>query len=394
MKKRYGWVKSVRKSKDLTFLAATDGRSDFQLTLKLEVLVIGDIKVGCSFEAFGDDSVTPKGSYEFLCHHLTVLGASDDTYPIQPKRHTFDYLRTIPEHRGRTKGFQSIWIMRHELSRSLQDKLAESEFCQYFTPMITFADCEGAGQTFDVTSDWMQQKLTVSAQLHLEVGAMSMGQVYTFGPCFRAEKSSTKKHLSEFWMLECEMVHYDLESTMKFTEGLIKYALHQCLLKRDLFDRMEIDITHIETVLKSDWTVIEYAKVCERYGLTFGEDIGSEIEAKLVEDFSGPVFVCRYAKDLKPFYMLKEDQTAECFDLIFPHIGELVGGSVREWSYDKLKAEMIDSRLDLEKMDWYLQTRKYGSVPHSGFGLGFDRLLMFVCKLQKIHDAMPFPVSF
>lgn len=394
MKKRCGWIKSVRKSKDLTFLAVTDGRSDFQITVKSDVIVVGEIKVGCSFEALGEDSTTPRGSYEFLCQSLIILGSSDDTYPIQPKRHTFDYLRTIPEHRGRTKGFQSVWMMRHLLSKSLQDRLSDLEFCQYFTPVITFADCEGAGQTFDVSSDWMQQKLTVSGQLHLEVGAMSLGQVYTFGPCFRAEKSSTKKHLSEFWMLECEMVHYDLETTMKFTEDLIKHTLCQIVLRKELFDRMEIDASHVEELLKRDWPVIEYSAVCDRYGLIFGEDIGSEIEAKLVEDLSGPVFVCRYAKELKPFYMLKGDRTAECFDLIFPHVGELVGGSVREWFYDKLKAEMIESRLDLEKMDWYLQTRKYGSVSHSGFGLGFDRLLMFVCKLQKIHDAMPFPMSF
>lgn len=394
MKKKYGWIKSIRKSKELTFLASTCGQSEFQLTLKESSLVEGELKVGCSFEAEGEDSVTPRGFYEFVVSSLTVLGPSDDTYPIQPKRHTFDYLRTIPEHRGRTKGFQAVWQMRHVLSQSIQRTLSEMGYCQYFTPVITFADCEGAGQTFDVSSDWLQQKLTVSGQLQLEVGMMSLGKVYSFGPCFRAEKSSTKKHLSEFWMLECEASHLDLYQTIKLAETVVKESLKSCVHKVDLFKALEIDTSHIDVMLEKDWPIVKYTDVCEEYGLKFGEDIGSDIEVKLVKQHSGPVFVIDYASGLKPFYMKKKGDVARCFDLIFPEVGELVGGSEREESYDVLKQDMEKSGLDMQKMDWYLQTRKYGTVPHAGFGLGFERLLMFVCKLQKIHDTIPFPVSY
>jgi len=392
--KKQGWIKSIRASKALTFLAATDGAKDFQLTIKEGTPTSGELKVGASFLAEGEDSTTPRGMYEFLVSDLKIVGASDDEYPIQPKRHTHDFLRSIPEQRGRTKGFQAVWQMRHILSQSIHQTLTEFGYFQYFTPMITFADCEGAGQTFEVTSDWLQQKLTVSGQLHLEVGMMSLGKVYTFGPCFRAEKSTTKKHLSEFWMLECEAAHLELESSMDLSEQIIKKSLQKSLEKPELLQMMEIDAAHIETVLKASWPRISYTEICEKYKLPFGVDISSDIEAQIVKDHSGPVFITHYAKDLKPFYMKKGQTTASCFDLIFPEVGELVGGSEREESYDVLKSEMVSSGLDMEKMDWYLKTRKWGTVPHAGFGLGFERLLMYVCKLQKIHDAIPFPVSY
>lgn len=391
--KKCGWIKSIRKSKSLTFMSVTDGQQDYQCTITEDAKIIGDIKVGSSFEAIGIDSLTPRGLYEFLIADIKIIGSANDSYPIQPKQHSYDFLRTILEHRGRTKNFQTIWQIRHLLSKALHQSLDELSYLQYFTPIITMADCEGAGQTFDVKADWLEEKLTVSGQLQLEVGCMSLGKVYTFGPCFRAEKSATKKHLSEFWMLECETAFSDLEESMQLTEHLIKKTIKQALSRIDLFQKLDISIQHLEDVLKI-WPRITYDEICQKYDLEYGHDIGSELEQKIIKDYQGPVFITMWPTELKPFYMLKEGGKTHCFDLIFPMIGELVGGSAREADYDILKTEMQMAGLDMQKMQWYLDIRKYGSVPHSGFGLGFERLLMFVCQLQKIQDAIPFPVSF
>jgi asparaginyl-tRNA synthetase len=390
-----GWIKSIRKSKGLLFLAITDGQKDHQLTLKEgEYEISGELKVGASFIADGYDSLTPKGFAEFVVSKLDIIGRSDDEYPIQPKKHSQDFLRSVPELRGRTKGVQSTWKMRHYLSQELHKFFTQKEFIQYWTPIITTADCEGAGETFQVKTDWLDEKLTVSGQLHGEVGMMALGHIYTFGPCFRAEKSATKKHLSEFWMLEPEMAFYTLEETIDFSEEMLKSVLSGILKYEDDFKKLEIDTTHIISLLDKSWIKIKYEDVCKDFGLSFGEDISSDIEKLLIDKYKIPVYVTHWPKDLKPFYMKKDDKIAYCFDLIFPEVGELIGGSQREDSYEILKSEMEKSGLDMDKMDWYLRTRKWGSVPHSGFGLGFDRLVTFVCKLQKIHDSIPFPISF
>lgn len=390
-----GWIKSIRQSKGLMFIAITDGKMDHQLTLKDdEYELIGELKVGASFIAEGYDSITPRGFAEFVVSKLTIIGVSDDEYPIQPKRHTADFLRTVPELRGRTKGSQSVWKMRHYLSQELHSFLSGKGFFQYWTPIITSADTEGAGDTFSVKSDWLDEKLTVSGQLHGEVGMMSLGQIYTFGPCFRAEKSATKKHLSEFWMLEPEMAFYDMDKTIDLSEEMLKSVLDGISKYEYEFKQLEIDTKHILDILDKEWIRIKYEDVCKDFGLIFGEDISSEIEKELIDRYKLPVFITHWSKDLKPFYMKKDDTFAYCFDLIFPEVGELIGGSEREDSYEVLKSEMVKSGLDMEKMDWYLKTRKWGSVPHSGFGLGFDRLVTFVCKLQKIHDSIPFPISY
>lgn len=390
-----GWIKSIRKSKKIMFISITDGLEDHQLTLKEgDYEIKGELKVGASFKAEGFDSITPRGFKEFVVSKIEVIGKSDDDYPIQPKRHSPDFLRTIPELRGRTKTVQSTFKLRHYLSQALHEYLSSKDFIQYWTPVITQADCEGAGETFEVKSDWLDEKLTVSGQLHGEVGMMSLGKIYTFGPCFRAEKSATKKHLSEFWMLEPEIAFYDLYGTISLSEKMIKHTLSSVLKYEDDFKKLEIDTKHITSILDKEWIKVKYEDICLEFGLEFGEDISSELEKKLIDKYQVPVFVTHWPKGLKPFYMKKDDKVAYCFDLIFPEVGELIGGSEREDSYDVLKREMEISGLDMEKMDWYLKTRKWGSVPHSGFGLGFDRLVTFVCGLQKIHDSIPFPISY
>ena len=390
-----GWIKSIRESKGLTFVAITDGSRDHQLTVKDGTPVEGELKLGASFEAEGCDSVTPRGFPEFLVSKLKIVGYSDDTYPIQPKQHTFDYLRTILPTRGRTKTFAAIWKIRHHLTQGIHRTLEDMGFYQYYTPIITSADCEGAGETFDAKSDWMSEKLTVSSQLHGEVGMMSLGKIYTFSPCFRAEKSTGIKHLSEFWMIEPEAAFYDLEKTMSLAEDLIYRCITIVLSKCEYeYKQLELDTKFLKDILLTPFPRIKYETICHEFGLKWGFDIGSDLEKKIVAKYKSPVFITHYPKELKPFYMHKDDKVAYCFDLIFPDVGELVGGSEREPDYEKLKTQMLDAGLDLTKMDWYLSTRKWGSVPHAGFGLGFERFLMFITKVPKIHDTIPFPISY
>lgn len=396
--KRFGWIKSIRKSKNITFLSATDGVDlEYQVTIPQDANVINpeDIKVGASFIVDGKDSKTPKGLYEFLASDFQIIGKSDDSFPIQPKEHTKDFLRTIPEHRGRARDFQATWKVRHAISQYIHKYLSAQGFCQYFAPIITMGDCEGAGQTFSVKSDWLDAHLTVSAQLEGEVGMMSLGRAYTFGPCFRAEKSATKKHLSEFWMVEPEMVMFDIDMTMDLVEDLIKYVFTRVGV--DCVEELKLlcpdGISHLVKTGVSKWKRISYEKITEEFGVKFGEDISSEIEKKVTDKY-GPTFITHYPAKLKPFYMRKDAGEAYCFDLIFPVVGELVGGSEREADYDTLKEEMIKAGIDMNKMQWYLDTRKYGSVPHAGFGLGLERLIMYVTKADKVHDVIPFPIHF
>jgi asparaginyl-tRNA synthetase len=381
MTMKTGWIRSIRTLKSMVFISATDGHSEYQLTIK-DGVIDGELKIGASFVAEGEDSVTPRGQYEFLVSKIKVVGKSDDTYPIQPKRHTSEFLRTIPELRGRVKSIQDTWKVRHHLTQAIHRFMDDEDFYQYHTPLIVDSDCEGAGDTFKVSSDWLDQELTVSGQLHGEVGMMSLGKIYTFGPCFRAEKSATRKHLSEFWMVEPEMMFFDLDQTIDFSERFVKYIIKYCSDKMGL--------TH--DIVDKEWIRVTYQEICDKFGISWGEDISSELEKKIVMYYDSPVYVTHWPKELKPFYMKKDDKVAYCFDLIFPEVGELIGGSVREEDYDKLVSQM--EGMDLEKMDWYLKTREYGTVPHSGFGLGFERMLMYICGVEKIHDVIPFPVSY
>lgn len=394
MKIQQGWIKSIRSSKGLTFLSVTTGAKDFQVTIvEAECKITGELKVGASFQAQGKDSTTPKGLFEFLASDFTIVGSSDDSYPIQPKAHSDDFLRTIPDLRGRAKKFQATWKIRHHLTQAIHKYFDRAGFYQYYTPIITIADCEGAGETFDVKSEWLEEKLTVSGQLHGEVGMMSLGKIYTFSPCFRAEKSATRKHLSEFWMIEPEMAFYDLDKTIFLAEEFVKRVISYVIIESEYeFSQLGFSPDFLIVVISKKWKIITYDEISEMFGVKWGDDISSEVEQKIVAHFGVPTFITHYPKDLKPFYMKKDDRVAYCFDLIFPEVGELIGGSQREDSYEILKESMKD--LDQEKMQWYLNTRKWGSVPHSGFGLGFERLLMFITKASKIHDVIPFPISF
>jgi len=393
---KQGWIKSIRQSKGLIFVAVTDGAKDFQVTIvEAECKITGELKVGASFEAQGRDSKTPKGLFEFLASDFKIVGSADDSYPIQPKAHGMDFLRSLLEYRGKTKQFQSIWKIRHHLTQAIHKYFDSEGFYLYQIPIIIDSDCEGAGETFQVKTEWLDRVLTVSGQLHGEVGAMSLGKIYSFSPSFRAEKSATKKHLSEFWHLEPEIGWYKMEDAMLLAEKSIKFFISYVLEKCEYeFKQLGITTEHLTSVVDKEWKTIKYEEIIKLFGVKYGEDINSETEQKIVKHYDSPIFITHYPKDLKPFYMKKDDQTAFCFDLIFPEIGELVGGSEREDSYDKLKQSMLDYSLDVDKMEWYLNTRKHGSIPHSGYGMGFERLLMFITKVPKIHDVIPFPVSY
>lgn len=393
---KQGWIKSIRQSKGLYFIATTDGSKDFQITIVIEKCTIeGELKVGASFEAEGEDSTTPKGMYEFLASEFKIVGTSDDDFPIQPKAHGDSFLRTIPDLRGRAKKFQAIWKIRHHLTQAIHRFFDDESIYLYTGALITSADCEGAGETFQVKSDWLDANLTVSSQLYGEIGARSLGKIYTFGPCFRAEKSATKKHLAEFQMVEPELSWFHLEDIIPFSERFVKrvieYVIDKCKYE---FDQLGITTEHLTHILQTKWKIVSYDEICETFGIKWGEDINSETEQKIVEHYKVPTFITHYPKKLKPFYMAGDDRVAYNFDLIFPEVGELIGGSERESSYEVLEKSMIEAGLDIERMTWYLNLRKWGSVPTSGFGLGFDRLLMYITKAAKIHDVTPFPVSF
>ena len=391
-----GWIRSIRESKGLYFIASTDGDKDFQVTiLKDKCPIEGELKVGCSFETQGEDSKTPRGFYEFLASDFKIIGKSDDTFPIQPKHHSDDYLRTIPDLRGRAKKFQAIWKIRHHLMQEIHKFFDKEDFYLYQTPIAIDSDCEGAGETFQIKSDWLDRVLTVSGQLHLECGMMSLSNVYALSPCFRAEKSATRKHLAEFWMLEMEAAWYGISDTIKFTEKFIKKIISGVIIKCEYeFTQLGITTDHLLPVLQTDWKITTYSEICEVFGVKWGDDINSETEQRIVKHYGVPTFITHYPESLKPFYMKKHGGVANCFDLIFPVVGELVGGSEREDSYDVLKTSMESVGLDMEKMAFYLNTRRWGSLPHAGMGMGLERLVTFITKAEKIHDVIPFPVSF
>ena len=367
---------------------------------------------------------------EIQAKEIELYGEADpETYPLQKKGHSLEFLREIAHLRPRTNTFGAVLRIRHAMAYAIHNYFNSKGFVYLHTPLITASDCEGAGQMFQVTTldmenpprtpdgkvDYSQDffgrhtSLTVSGQLEGELGAMALGEVYTFGPTFRAENSNTPRHLAEFWMIEPEMAFYDVNDNMDlaedFIKSLIQYALGHCMddlrFLNDMYDKELIE--RLQNVVKTDFVRLTYTegiKILEESGEKFefpvywGVDLQSEHERYLVEKhFGRPVILTDYPKDIKAFYMKQNEdgKTVRGMDVLFPKIGEIIGGSEREASLEKLNARIDELGMSRESLEWYLDTRRFGSAPHSGFGLGFERLLLFVTGMANIRDVIPFP---
>jgi asparaginyl-tRNA synthetase len=351
---------------------------------------------------------------------FTVIGKADPaTYPLQKKRHSFEFLRELAHLRPRTNALGAVSRVRSRLAYAVHHFFQNRDFIQVHTPIITTSDCEGAGEMFMVTTGQEEIRtehffgrsagLTVSGQLQAEVYALALGDVYTFGPTFRAENSNTSRHLSEFWMLEPEMAFCDLQGNMTIAAELLKYLLHDamtnCSEDMQLFDKFIEKglLNKLRGVVDKEFVHITYTEAVERlkkakkdfaYPVNWGLDLQSEHERYLSEEvFQCPLTVTDYPASIKPFYMRVNDdnKTVAAMDILVPGIGEIVGGSQREERYDVLKARMIEAGIELADYTWYMDLRRYGSVPHSGFGLGFERLVQFVTGMANIRDVIAFP---
>jgi asparaginyl-tRNA synthetase len=369
---------------------------------------------------------------EIQCRDIEVFGTCGADYPLQKKGHSMEFLREHANLRLRTNTFGAVFRIRHNMAMAIHTYFHQHGFFYFNTPLITASDCEGAGQMFQVTTKNLydlkkdkdgkiiydddffgkQTSLTVSGQLEGELGATALGAIYTFGPTFRAENSNTPRHLSEFWMVEPEVAFLDLPDLMDLEEDFIKYcvkwALDNCKDDLDFLNKM-IDntlIERLEGVLKDSFVRLPYTegiKILEdavakghkfEFPVSWGVDLASEHERYLVEEhFKKPVIMIDYPKEIKAFYMKinDDDKTVQGTDVLFPQIGEIIGGSVREENYDKLMSEIERRHIPMKDMWWYLDTRKYGTCPHGGFGLGFERLILFVTGMQNIRDVIPFP---
>ena len=423
-----GWVRSKRDSKNFIFLEINDGSclKNLQVIADEGIETYGalkEINTGASVEIVGDLIESPgKGQrWELKALDVKMLGFADpETFPLQKKRHSDEFLRTIAHLRPRTNKYGAIFRIRSEASFAVHKFFRERGFFYVHTPIITGSDCEGAGQMFRVTTlddtkrpvaeDFFGKAayLTVSGQLNVENYACSLGNVYTFGPTFRAENSNTPRHASEFWMIEPEVAFADIHDNMSLAEDfvkyLIKFLLENCAEDLELFFKFvdkELE-SKLKHVLESDFARVEYREAIEilkasgekfEFPVDFGTDLQTEHERYLSEKhFRKPVFVYNYPKTIKPFYMRQNDdgETVAAMDLLVPHVGELIGGSQREERLDILESAIEKMGLDMNEYWWYAELRKYGTVPHSGFGLGFERFLMFVTGVSNIRDVMPF----
>lgn len=430
-----GWIRTRRDSKGgFSFLEINDG-SCFS---NLQIIANGDLPnytsevlrlgAGCSVEVEGLIQASPaKGQpTELVASRIHVYGWSDgQTYPMQKKGHTFEYLRTQAHLRARTNTFGAVARVRNQISRSIHDFFQEQGFLYLNTPIITPSDCEGAGHMFRVTTldiskpgkpvdpkaDFFGKPvfLTVSGQLEGETYACSLGKIYTFGPTFRAENSNTSRHLAEFWMVEPEVAFNDLHDNMDLAENFIKRIIKDVLAncKEDMnFFEERIEkglLQNLDLVLKKDFQRISYTQAVEillasgeqfEYPIAWGKDLQSEHERYLAEKhFKGPVILFDYPRDIKAFYMRLNDdgKTVRAMDVLVPRIGEIIGGSQREDRLDVLEQRMRDSNLNPEDYWWYLDLRRYGSVPHAGFGLGLERCVQFITGMANIRDVIPYP---
>ncbi len=429
-----GWVKTFRSSKNIAFIELNDGSSFENLqivVLSPEEFPLDDIANGASLrvEGYLDKIEGREQSVEMKAEKIEVLGEAPEDYKLQKKRHSFEFLREIAHLRPRTNTFSVMNRFRSKMAYAIHKFYNERDFYYIHTPIITTGDAEGAGEMFrvstldlknpplndqnevDFSQDFFGQEtgLTVSGQLQGELLATAIGDIYTFGPTFRAENSNTSRHASEFWMIEPEMAFCELDDMLVLMEDFIKYlfryALEEAEEEINFFNkwidegRKEI----IEEIIESDFGQITYTEAIEilenaeedfEFPVEWGVDLQSEHERYLTEKhFNKPIFVTDYPAEIKAFYMrLNEDgKTVKAVDCLVPQVGEIIGGSQREERYDVLKEKMENEDMDLEKYSWYLDIRKYGTVPHSGFGLGFERLLMYLSGMGNIRDVIPFP---
>jgi asparaginyl-tRNA synthetase len=435
-----GWVRTRRGNKNVSFIALNDGST------------INNIQIVADNEKFGEEYLKPittgacisvtgqlveslgKGqTVEIQANEIEIYGTADpETYPLQKKGHTLEFLREIAHLRPRTNTFGAVFRIRHHMAMAVHRFFHERGFFYFHTPIITASDCEGAGQMFQVTTmnlydlkkdesgaikydnDFFgkQASLTVSGQLEGELAAMSMGAIYTFGPTFRAENSNTPRHLSEFWMIEPEVAFNEIEENMQLAQDFIQYcirwALDNCkddldflceMYDKELYDRLNF-------VVNNDFKRLTYTEGVEilkdavakghkfEFPVDWGTDLQSEHERYLVEvHFKKPVILTDYPKEIKSFYMKQNEdgKTVRAMDVLFPKIGEIIGGSQREEDYEKLKKRAAEMEVPEKDIWWYLDTRRFGTAPHSGFGLGFERLLLFVTGMSNIRDVIPFP---
>jgi len=432
-----GWVRTRRGSKNVNFIALNDGSTIHNLQIVADVEMFGDsllrrVTTGAAL-AISGKLIASQGSgqaVELVADQIEVLGDCDaDTFPLQPKKHSLEFLRENAHLRFRTNTFGAITRVRHAMIFAVHQFFTSKGFVNIHTPIITASDAEGAGEMFQVTTldldniprteegkiDFDQDffgkatNLTVSGQLEGELAAMGMGEIYTFGPTFRAENSNTTRHLAEFWMIEPEMAFYDIVDNMDLAEDfikyLVKYALENCAADIGFLNNM-IDkdlINRLEGVCDTEFVRLTYTEGIEiltdsgqdfEYPVSWGVDLQSEHERYLVEKhFKRPVILTDYPKEIKAFYMKEnpDGKTVRAMDILFPKIGEIIGGSQREENLETLRRRIVEMNMSEESLDWYLDTRRFGTAPHSGFGLGFERLLLFITGMANIRDVIPFP---
>jgi len=432
-----GWVRSRRDSKNVSFIAINDGSIIHNLQIVVDVEkfdeeLIKNITTGACISTVGTlvESAGKGQSIEVVAEEIMLYGVSDpEKYPLQKKGHTLEFLREIAHLRMRTNTFGAVFRIRHALAYAIHKFYNDKGFFWMHTPIITASDCEGAGSMFSVTTldllnppkteegkiDYTKDffgkptHLTVSGQLEGELGALALGLIYTFGPTFRAENSNTSRHLSEFWMIEPEMAFYDIHDNMdlaeEFLKYLINYVLEECkddlAFLNQMYDKTLIE--RLQSILDTPFERLSYTDAINiliasnqkfEFAVSWGIDLQSEHERYLVEKhFKKPVILTDYPKDIKAFYMKQNDdgKTVRAMDVLFPAIGEIIGGSQREENYDKLKRRITEMGMDEKSLWWYLETRLYGTAPHSGFGLGFERLMLFVTGMGNIRDVIAFP---
>ncbi|MDO5111055.1 MAG: asparagine--tRNA ligase [Clostridia bacterium] len=431
-----GWIKTARDSKTIGFIELSDGSCFQTVQVVYEQNAIADdvkkqFNTGCAISVSGMVELTPeaKQPFEIKASSISVLGACESDYPLQKKRHTLEYLRTIQHLRPRTNTFQAAFRVRSVVAQAIHRFFDERGFLYVHTPLITASDCEGAGEMFQVTTldlndpprtedgkiDYAQDffgasaNLTVSGQLYGEAFALAFRDIYTFGPTFRAEKSYTGRHAAEFWMIEPEMAFCDLTGYLDVAEAMVKHiirtVLERCPDEMAFFNSF-IDkglLDRLNNVVSSDFARITYTEAVEilqksdadfKYPVYWGCDLQTEHERYLTEQvYKRPVFVTDYPKEIKAFYMRLNDdnKTVAAADLLVPGVGEIIGGSQREERFDVLKARIEETGMDCAEYGWYLDLRRYGGVKHAGYGLGFERMVMYVTGMQNIRDVLPFP---